>query len=561
LLGDIPRAPQSHPAQAHLLFQFGTSYNVASGVTQVNLGSSDSDTFTYDPNTDRMTEYEFTVNSQSVTGILTWNSIGTLASLAVTDPFNSGDAQTCSYSHDDETRIASANCGSVWSQTFTYDAFGNINKSGSSSFGATYSTSTNRMTLIGSSTPTYDANGNVTNDFLNTYAWDSNNRPVTADSVGLTYDALGRMVEQSRSGAYTQIVYSPSGAKLALMTGSSLQKGFIPLTGGSMAVYNSSGLAYYRHSDWIGSSRFSSTPSRTMYSDGAYAPFGEPYAQTGTADLSFTGVNQDTASNMYDFPAREYGTQGRWPSPDPAGISSVSLKNPQTWNRYAYVGNNPLTVTDPTGMLAQNTNAPVKNPNMVGTADDTEELQALSNMQAAAQAAEDDSGGDDPSGGRSSSGGDNCVYVLLNPCGTSAGGSSGSDVAGEDCASECDNPSVPAYASLVLSFCASAEACAATPPVNLGDVATLLSNMDTNIAETSALMVAADACAALGFGGCPTTTAVAMMALGPYVPTSGYAPPDAHVPEPLPGSNSYPTGTYPNEPAPYVGPPVGGEGP
>jgi RHS repeat-associated protein len=327
-----------------------TTYNVASGVTQVNLGSSDSDTFTYDPNTDRMTEYEFTVNSQSVTGILTWNAIGTLASLAVTDPFNSGNAQTCSYSHDDETRIASVNCGSTWSQTFSYDAFGNINKSGTVSFGATYSTSTNRMTLIGSSTPTYDSNGNVTNDFLNTYSWDANGRPVTADTIGLTYDALGRMVEQNRSSVYTEIVYTPSGAKLALMSGSTLQKGFVPLTGGSMAVYNSSGLAYYRHSDWIGSSRFASTTSRTMYSDGAYGPFGEPYAQTGTADESFTGMNQDTAANIYDFPAREYGTQGRWPSPDPAGISSVHIKNPQTWNRYAYVANNPLVATDPTGM-------------------------------------------------------------------------------------------------------------------------------------------------------------------------------------------------------------------
>jgi RHS repeat-associated protein len=326
-----------------------TTYNVASLPTAVNLGSSDSDSFSYDPNTNRMTKYSLDVNSQSVVGNLTWNAVGTLASLAVTDPFNSADAQTCSYSHDDLTRIASANCGSIWSQTFTYDAFGNISKSGTISFQPIYSSSTNQMTSIGSSTPTYDLNGNVTNDFLNTYAWDANGRPVTADGVGLTYDALGRMVEQNRSGAYTEIVYAPSGAKLALMSGSTLQKGFIPLTGGAMAIYNSSGLAYYRHADWIGSSRLASTPSRGIYYDGAYAPFGEAYAQSGTADLSFTGMNQDTAPNLYDFDAREYGIQGRWPSPDPVGISSAHSKDPQTWNRYAYVRNNPLKLIDPAG--------------------------------------------------------------------------------------------------------------------------------------------------------------------------------------------------------------------
>jgi hypothetical protein len=65
-------------------------------------------------------------------------------------------------------------------------------------------------------------------------------------------------------------VYAPSGAKLALVNATSLQKAFVPLTGGSLAVYNSSGLEYYRHPDWIGSSRFASTPSRTMFSDAGY---------------------------------------------------------------------------------------------------------------------------------------------------------------------------------------------------------------------------------------------------------------------------------------------------
>ena len=327
-----------------------TSYNYASQPTAVNFGSLDSDAFTYDPNSNRMTKYQFNVNGQSVTGTLTWNDIATLESLVITDPFYSAGNQTCSFTHDDLARIAGANCGSPWSQTFSYDAFGNLSKSGTQSFLPTYSYLTNHMTLIGSSTPTYDANGNVTNDFVHSYTWDANARPVTADGVGLTYDALGRMVEQNKSGAYYQIVYAPAGAKLMILQQGTLQKAFLPLPGGSAAVYTSSGLGYFRHSDWLGSSRFASTWTRAMYYDGAYGPFGEAYAQTGTTDLSFTGMNQDTVANLYDFPSREYGIQGRWPSPDPAGLSSVKPSDPQTWNRYAYVRNNPLAMTDPSGM-------------------------------------------------------------------------------------------------------------------------------------------------------------------------------------------------------------------
>jgi RHS repeat-associated protein len=332
-----------------------TTYSTASLPTAANLGSSDSDSFTFDPNSNRMTKYTFAVNAQSVVGSLTWNPIGTLETLGITDPFYSGGNQTCSYTHDDMSRIASANCGSPWAQTFTYDAFGNISKSGTVSFQPTYSYLTNRMTQIGSSTPTYDANGNVLSDTAHTYAWDATGRPVTIDSVTLTYDALGRMIEQDKSGVYSEIAYSPSGDKLAIMSGQSLTKAFVPLSGGSIAVYNSSGLAFYRHADWLGSSRFASTPARALYFDGAYAPFGENYAQTGTTDLSFTGMNQDTVSNLFDFPAREYnGIHGRWPSPDPAGLASMRSRDPQTLNRYAYVRNSPLHMTDPTGMFCDN---------------------------------------------------------------------------------------------------------------------------------------------------------------------------------------------------------------
>ncbi len=178
-------------------------------------------------------------------------------------------------------------------------------------------------------------------------------RPSSPHLVNLIYDALGRMVEQQRGTAYQEIVYGPGGSKLALMNGQTLTKAFVPLPGGATAVYTSTGLAYYRHSDHLGSSRLASTASRTLYYSGAYAPFGESYAETGTTDRSFTGNNEDTVTGTADFMFREYSSnqQGRWISPDPAGIGAVDPADPQSWNRYAYVSNSPLNSVDPLGLV------------------------------------------------------------------------------------------------------------------------------------------------------------------------------------------------------------------
>ncbi len=142
------------------------TFNAGSLPTQVNFGSGDTDIFAYDSNTLRMTQFKFNVGAQPQTyiGALTWNANSTLGQLAITDPFNSADTQTCTYAHDDVTRIAGANCGAAAAQTFSYDPFGNISKSGSPySFQPTYSPSTNRMTSLPGFTPSYDANGNLLN--------------------------------------------------------------------------------------------------------------------------------------------------------------------------------------------------------------------------------------------------------------------------------------------------------------------------------------------------------------------------------------------------------------
>jgi RHS repeat-associated protein len=65
----------------------------------------------------------------------------------------------------------------------------------------------------------------------------------------------------------------------------------------------------------------------------------------------YTGKERDAESGLDYFGARYYSSSmGRMMSPDPAGVRAVKLANPQTWNWYAYVQNNPLRFTDPTGM-------------------------------------------------------------------------------------------------------------------------------------------------------------------------------------------------------------------
>ena len=164
-----------------------------------------------------MTEYNFKVGSVKDYGNITWNANGSMNKLAIHDGLNSSDTQTCTYTHDDLSRIASANCGTKWNQTFSYDSFGNITKNATVgvSFIPGYSTTTNQFTSLPGITPTYDTNGNLTYDGNHDYTWSAYGKMLSVDTTTLTYDAFGRMVEKNVSGTYTQIVYSPLGSKFA----------------------------------------------------------------------------------------------------------------------------------------------------------------------------------------------------------------------------------------------------------------------------------------------------------------------------------------------------------
>jgi len=310
-----------------------------------------------------------------VTNQLYWNANGSLYRYVYTDGGTpSAPSQTCTYGADDLSRIASVSCvngtTSELAQNFTYDPFGNIQKTvptGGTGFAysAAYHTATNQVSSGITPAPVYDLNGNQKNLTATgeSISWNAQNQPISMNGVTATYDALGRMVETGSGGSYQQFVFTPDGNPYAIYNAgtSTLVKGTVPLPGGDAAIYNVGGLSYLRHTDWLGSSRLATTWAHTVYSKTAYAPFGETYNEaTGSgvsvADRSFTGDDQDVVSGSggtgaYDFLFRKQDpSAGRWLSPDPYGWGAVDQTNPQTLNRYAYVDNQPMNSFDPQGL-------------------------------------------------------------------------------------------------------------------------------------------------------------------------------------------------------------------
>ena len=114
-----------------------------------------------------------------------------------------------------------------------------------------------------------------------------------------------------------------------------------------LAVYTNSS-TYYYHGDQVGSMRELTDPNKSGVGTCKALPFGD--GQTCTTSLSslyFGGQLWESESNLMSFLYRRYSTtQGRWTTPDPAGMAAVSLTNPQTWNQYAYVINSPVTLAD-----------------------------------------------------------------------------------------------------------------------------------------------------------------------------------------------------------------------
>lgn len=99
--------------------------------------------------------------------------------------------------------------------------------------------------------------------------------------------------------------------------------------------------------DWLGTLRAVTDSGGTVQEDCESLPYGNGETCATPPNL-FTGKERDTESGNDYFGARYYASSmGRMLSPD-SGVDQHP-ENPQSWNLYAYVHNNPLIATDPSG--------------------------------------------------------------------------------------------------------------------------------------------------------------------------------------------------------------------
>ena len=237
-------------------------------------------------------------------------------------------------------------------------------------------THTNRLKSNERYAYVYDANGNmikkgthytINGDEVTIHEtgtwWDYNydvlNRLVAVKRNGATisqysYDWAGRRVHKANGSGTRYYAFSPGGKLLYeetnTTTGPTTYKEHVYAFGDLFARVDGvagdpdSRVVYYYHTDAQGSVESITNGAGTVVWRCAYTAFGKVTSEQGTLDAvpMYTGKELDEDTGLYYFNARWYDSDtGRFVTEDPA-------RDGLNW--YLYVGNNPLTYTDPTGL-------------------------------------------------------------------------------------------------------------------------------------------------------------------------------------------------------------------
>ncbi len=111
------------------------------------------------------------------------------------------------------------------------------------------------------------------------------------------------------------------------------------------------GYTYLQHFNALGSTLMTTDQTGAVQRQQIYGPWGQGWEYYGSwytvryAGMDFPGLQGNDVASFRDYNQ----TLGRWLVPDPGGRKVVHLNNPQTWNMYTYVTDNPTSSNDPSG--------------------------------------------------------------------------------------------------------------------------------------------------------------------------------------------------------------------
>ena len=258
------------------------------------------------------------------------------------------------YTYDSLNRLIQAQTAAnpsvtQWGQAYVYDGFGNlyqknVTKGSAPSMSYSVYAPTNQLYGLG-----YDANGNVTYPPTGgPLTYDFLNRVVTApNGVAYSYDASNRRVWKLNANGEAYYLYDLNGENLGTFTpqmGVDPTKLYLqPVAWQERAYFF--GKKLFVTEDNVGSALASSPSPRSFY------PYGEPKSGTAaTEQYAFATYWEDSETGL-DYAMNRYYSSGlgRFLSTDPDN-ASISLRDPQSWNRYTYVENDPVNKNDPTGL-------------------------------------------------------------------------------------------------------------------------------------------------------------------------------------------------------------------
>jgi len=276
---------------------------------------------------------------------------------------------TTTYSYDGYNRLKEAN----WSgdgRFYQYDEWGNIK---SVNFGLTYNyatsgngaPATNRLESVAldgvtQTSYSYDAAGNTVSGDGKTFAYDAVNRLKSVNSGASTYgyDGDGKRVRVTDGSAAVFYVYSSAlGQSVMEVTSAGVQRAYVYSGGKVVAMQATDGQFYWLHQNHLGSSRAMTDVNGNLAYKGQFDPYGQvlnEWASSGNNNLNskkFTGYERDIATGLDYAQARMYNpVRGRFMQPDPLGLEAADA-SPQSLNRYAYVSNDPINFSDPSGLI------------------------------------------------------------------------------------------------------------------------------------------------------------------------------------------------------------------